>query len=79
MSASSASSAPLARRLRSVARAILPFPEPESWLDVGTGDARFPEAARQVFPYTSFDGLDPTPVSNGPAAPNASRRPTWAG
>ncbi|GAA3995893.1 class I SAM-dependent methyltransferase [Streptomyces sp. NBC_01373] len=61
MSASSASSAPLARRLRSVARAILPFPEPESWLDVGTGDARFPEAARQVFPYTSFDGLDPTP------------------
>jgi SAM-dependent methyltransferase len=36
-------------------------PEPESWLDVGTGDADFPRAARAYFPYTSFDGLDPTP------------------
>ncbi|MBQ0968938.1 class I SAM-dependent methyltransferase [Streptomyces sp. RK23] len=35
-------------------------PEPESWLDVGTGDADFPRAARAYFPYTSFDGLDPT-------------------
>ncbi|WP_217252676.1 class I SAM-dependent methyltransferase [Streptomyces sp. AC602_WCS936] len=35
-------------------------PEPESWLDVGTGDADFPDAARACFPYTSFDGLDPT-------------------
>ncbi|MGW8061040.1 class I SAM-dependent methyltransferase [Streptomyces ziwulingensis] len=35
-------------------------PEPESWLDVGTGDADFPRTARAHFPYTSFDGLDPT-------------------
>ncbi len=35
-------------------------PDPESWLDVGTGDADFPLAARAHFPYTSFDGLDPT-------------------
>jgi SAM-dependent methyltransferase len=54
---------PPARRRRhlAAARALLPFPEPESWLDVGTGHARFPEAAREIFPYTSFDGLDPTP------------------
>ncbi|MHB9862389.1 class I SAM-dependent methyltransferase [Streptomyces sp. YIM S03343] len=49
------------RRHLAAARALLPFPEPESWLDVGTGHARFPEAAREVFPYTAFDGLDPTP------------------
>ncbi|MGI5395280.1 class I SAM-dependent methyltransferase [Streptomyces sp. CA-251251] len=43
------------------ARALLRHcPEPESWLDVGTGDADFPHAARAHFPYTSFDGLDPT-------------------
>lgn len=49
------------RRHRSTARAILRLlPEPESWLDVGTGDARFPEAAKELFPYTSFDGVDPT-------------------
>ncbi|MGW0330534.1 methyltransferase domain-containing protein [Streptomyces sp. NPDC003011] len=53
-------SAPSARRLRSTARAMLPFPEPESWLDVGTGDARFPATAKEVFPYTAFDGLDAT-------------------
>jgi SAM-dependent methyltransferase len=40
---------------------MLAFPEPESWLDVETGDADFPEAARAFFPYTAFDGLDPTP------------------
>ena len=34
---------------------------PESWLDVGTGDADFPHTARAYFPYTSFDGLDATP------------------
>jgi SAM-dependent methyltransferase len=56
-----APTAPSVRRLRSTARAILPFPEPESWLDVDTGDADFPEAARTFFPYTAFDGLDPTP------------------
>lgn len=48
------------RRHRSAARAILPYGEPESWLDVGTGYGRFPRAAREFFPYTSFDGLDRT-------------------
>ncbi|WP_242483125.1 methyltransferase domain-containing protein [Streptomyces sp. HSG2] len=43
------------------ARAVLRHqPEPESWLDVGTGEAHFPAVARRLFPYTSFDGLDPT-------------------
>ncbi|MEU6355933.1 class I SAM-dependent methyltransferase [Streptomyces sp. NPDC047072] len=56
----SASATPSVRRLRSTARAMLPCPEPESWLDVGTGAARFPEAAKEVFPYTAFDGLDTT-------------------
>ncbi|MFF4499359.1 methyltransferase domain-containing protein [Streptomyces sp. NPDC001401] len=52
----------LQRHHRSTARTILRLlPEPESWLDVGTGDAHFPETAREFFPYTSFDGLDPTP------------------
>ena len=55
-----APSALSARRLRSTARAILLFPEPESWLDVGTGEARFPKAAKELFPYTAFDGLDVT-------------------
>ncbi|GAB2954642.1 class I SAM-dependent methyltransferase [Streptomyces heilongjiangensis] len=51
------------RRLhhRTAARAMLPYPEPESWLDVGTGHGHFPEAAREVHPYTAFDGVDPTP------------------
>ncbi|NNN38063.1 methyltransferase domain-containing protein [Streptomyces sp. S3(2020)] len=49
------------RRYRSSARAMLTLdPEPESWLDVGTGDARFPAVAKALFPYTSFDGLDIT-------------------
>ncbi|MER5491771.1 class I SAM-dependent methyltransferase [Streptomyces sp. NPDC002490] len=43
------------------ARALLPFGEPESWLDVGTGPADFPAAARAVHPYTAFDGLDTAP------------------
>ncbi|MGI5140601.1 class I SAM-dependent methyltransferase [Streptomyces sp. CA-106110] len=47
-----------AGRHRAAARAMLPFPEPESWLDVGTGLGHFPEAAKEVHPYTSFDGLD---------------------
>ncbi|MFM9613368.1 class I SAM-dependent methyltransferase [Streptomyces niveiscabiei] len=49
------------RRLRATAHAMTPFPEPESWLDIGTGDADFPEAAKELFTYTSFDGVDATP------------------
>ncbi|MFJ8502813.1 class I SAM-dependent methyltransferase [Streptomyces avermitilis] len=49
------------RRHRAAARAMLSFPEPESWLDVGTGHGHFPETAREFHPYTAFDGLDPTP------------------
>lgn len=49
------------RRHRGAARAILRvLPEPESWLDVGTGRGHFPQTARELFPYTSFDGLDPS-------------------
>lgn len=53
------------RHHRAAARAVLTLPdpesrEPESWLDVGTGHAHFPETARELFPYTAFDGLDPT-------------------
>ncbi|MGW1134759.1 class I SAM-dependent methyltransferase [Streptomyces griseoluteus] len=50
------------RSHRATARALaLAGPaDPESWLDVGTGHGHFPEAAREFFPYTSFDGLDPT-------------------
>jgi SAM-dependent methyltransferase len=49
------------RRHRAAARAMLPYPEPESWLDVGTGYGHFPAVAKEVHPYTAFDGLDPTP------------------
>ncbi|MEW1779536.1 class I SAM-dependent methyltransferase [Streptomyces sp. NPDC086777] len=48
------------RRHRAAARAMLALPEPESWLDVGTGHAHFPRTAQEFFAYTSFDGLDPT-------------------
>ncbi|EPH45503.1 class I SAM-dependent methyltransferase [Streptomyces aurantiacus] len=48
------------RRLAGV-RALSRFDEPESWLDVGTGRARFPAEAREVLPYTAFDGLDSDP------------------
>ncbi|MER6347805.1 class I SAM-dependent methyltransferase [Streptomyces sp. NPDC001595] len=49
------------RRLRATARSMLAYGEPESWLDVGTGDGDFPAIAREFFPYTAFDGMDPTP------------------
>ncbi|MEU6095402.1 class I SAM-dependent methyltransferase [Streptomyces sp. NPDC047079] len=49
-----------ARRHRAAARALGPHAEPESWLDVGTGQGHFCEAAKETHPYTSFDGLDPT-------------------
>ncbi|WLW55661.1 methyltransferase domain-containing protein [Streptomyces sp. YU58] len=61
MSAPPVPTAPSARRLRSTARVMLAFPEPESWLDVGTGVAEFPDAAREFFPYTAFDGVDTHP------------------
>ncbi|WP_428955151.1 class I SAM-dependent methyltransferase [Streptomyces sp. cg35] len=47
-----------ARRHRAAARAMGPFIEPESWLDVGTGHGHFPAAAKELLPYTAFDGLD---------------------
>ncbi|MEU1267355.1 methyltransferase domain-containing protein [Streptomyces sp. NPDC005799] len=58
------------RRHLGTARAVRRLlPEPESWLDVATGDADFPETARRLFPYTSFDGTDPTPrVTHAQAA-----------
>ncbi|QDN74949.1 class I SAM-dependent methyltransferase [Streptomyces sp. S1A1-7] len=41
------------------AESLVPFaPTPKNWLDVGTGHGHFCEAARTVFPGTSFDGLD---------------------
>ncbi|MEV7326297.1 class I SAM-dependent methyltransferase [Streptomyces sp. NPDC093970] len=48
------------RRHRAAARAMHALTEPESWLDVGTGRAHFPRTAKELFPYTSFDGLDST-------------------
>ncbi|MET7615274.1 class I SAM-dependent methyltransferase [Streptomyces seoulensis] len=52
--------APSGRSHRATARALAGLADPESWLDVGTGHGHFPQAAREFFPYTSFDGLDPT-------------------
>ncbi|MBV7694803.1 class I SAM-dependent methyltransferase [Streptomyces sp. TRM70350] len=52
---------PSRRRNRQRVRAMLHLPEPESWLDVGTGDGDFPAVAQELLPYTSFDGTDPTP------------------
>ncbi|WP_327670089.1 MULTISPECIES: class I SAM-dependent methyltransferase [unclassified Streptomyces] len=45
-------------RDRSRALALAAFIEPESWLDIGTGQGHFPAVAQEVLPYTAFDGLD---------------------
>ncbi|MCQ4213774.1 MULTISPECIES: class I SAM-dependent methyltransferase [Streptomyces] len=45
-------------RHRAATHALAHFLEPEAWLDVGTGHAHFPAAAKEVLPYTAFDGLD---------------------
>ncbi|MEZ0089144.1 class I SAM-dependent methyltransferase [Streptacidiphilus sp. EB129] len=44
---------------RNRARSVAPFAaSPANWLDVGTGHGHFCETARELFPQTSFDGLD---------------------
>ncbi|RPF29844.1 methyltransferase family protein [Streptomyces sp. Ag109_G2-6] len=40
------------------AEMLLPYADPASWLDVGTGHGHFCNAARTVWPGTRFDGLD---------------------
>ncbi|MEU6127095.1 class I SAM-dependent methyltransferase [Streptomyces sp. NPDC047123] len=49
---------PGTRRRLSRAHAMRAFDEPECWLDVETGAAHFAALAKQVLPYTAFDGLD---------------------
>lgn len=43
---------------RARAESVLGFAQPASWLDVGTGHGHFCSAARDVWPQTTFDGLD---------------------
>ncbi|MGW7454309.1 methyltransferase domain-containing protein [Streptomyces sp. NPDC054787] len=43
---------------RGRAEMLLPYGDPVSWLDVGTGHGHFCNAARAVWPRTRFDGLD---------------------
>ncbi|MEU8438777.1 class I SAM-dependent methyltransferase [Streptomyces sp. NPDC029216] len=43
---------------RGRAEMLLPYADPASWLDVGTGHGHFCNAARAVWPRTRFDGLD---------------------
>ncbi|MFE3055852.1 class I SAM-dependent methyltransferase [Nocardia sp. NPDC059239] len=43
---------------RDRAMMLAPFTTPKRWLDVGTGQAHFCNAARAVWPETVFDGLD---------------------
>ncbi|MGW1199494.1 class I SAM-dependent methyltransferase [Streptomyces sp. NPDC002536] len=46
------------KRHRAVARSVRPFSDPGRWLDVGTGYGYFPQAAKEIFPATVFEGLD---------------------
>jgi SAM-dependent methyltransferase len=45
-------------KYRSRAETLKPFEEPTSWLDVGTGHGHFCNVAREMWPRTTFDGLD---------------------
>jgi SAM-dependent methyltransferase len=45
---------------RSRAQTLKPFGTPESWLDVGTWQGQFCNVAREIWPQTTFDGLDMT-------------------
>jgi SAM-dependent methyltransferase len=40
------------------AKTLLPYAKPETWLDIGTGYGHFCKAAKQIWPETSFSGLD---------------------
>jgi SAM-dependent methyltransferase len=40
------------------ARMLAPFITPKNWLDVGTGYGHFCKDAREIWPDTTFDGLD---------------------
>jgi SAM-dependent methyltransferase len=40
------------------ARAVAPFLTPSHWLDIGAGYGHFAHAAREIWPDTTFDGLD---------------------
>ncbi|MGO1057454.1 methyltransferase domain-containing protein [Crossiella sp. CA198] len=42
----------------SQARALSGHAKPERWLDVGTGHAHFCNQAKEIWPQTSFDGID---------------------
>jgi hypothetical protein len=48
----------IARDRRRQAAAVQPFVVPRSWLDVGCRYGHFPNAAREVWPSTVFDGVD---------------------
>ncbi|CAO5230970.1 class I SAM-dependent methyltransferase [Frankia sp. AgKG'84/4] len=52
----------IARGRRAQAAAIWPYVVPRTWLDVGCRYGHFPNAAREVWPATVFDGVD-TPAN----------------
>ncbi|MCK9893298.1 class I SAM-dependent methyltransferase [Frankia sp. AgB32] len=52
----------IARGRRAQAAAIRPYVVPRTWLDVGCRYGHFPNAAREVWPATVFDGVD-TPAN----------------